>query len=111
MPGVTPAASPSPLPGAAPTNTDPGAATPPDASTSGSFDSNASQEYDPSKSPSEQPAATGDVKAEPQKQDAKSVTKLPIPGNLAKGPLPAIILGVIIVIFLIVLTLYAFTVR
>lgn len=63
--------------------------------------------FDPSKSPSEQVGQAGDPGADPQKHDAKKVTKLPIKGM--SGPLPAIALGTIILIFLIVVALYAFT--
>ncbi len=68
-----------------------------------------SQDFDPSKSPSEQlghDGSGGDNKSDPHSQGASGITKLPIKG--LKGPLPAIALGVIVLIFLITLALYAF---
>jgi hypothetical protein len=40
------------------------------------------------------------------RQDAKHVTRLPF--TVAGGPLPAIALGIIILVFLLVVVLYAF---
>jgi hypothetical protein len=64
------------------------------------------QSFDPSKSPSEQIDQVGGQPSDPKQQDAKKVTKLPIGG--LSGPLPAVILGVIVLIFIVTVALYAF---
>lgn len=69
----------------------------------------ADQSFDPSKSPSEQLGrdVTGnDNKAETHHSGASGVTKLPIKG--LGGPMPAIILGFIVLLFLVMILLYAF---
>jgi hypothetical protein len=75
-------------------------------SAQGQVEQKQSQDFDPTKSPSEQIDQVGGQPTDPKQQDASKVTKLPIKG--LSGPLPAVILGVIILIFVVTLALYAF---
>lgn len=96
-----------PMPGVSP---DPGGAA--NGATSGA--PAAPSDFDPSKSPTQQlsqhgPDQIGIDKPPEDQQDAKRITRLPFK-NMG-GPLPLIVLGGVVAVFVIVILLYAFTVK